>query len=58
MSGKKKNKNLLIKLVSTADTGYFIVRKRNTSNQTEKLSRNMYDPKVRKHVLFKEKKLK
>ena len=57
LSGKK-SKNLLVKMVSTADTGYFRVAKRNPKTQTEKLSRRMYDPKVRKHVQFKEEKLK
>ena len=45
-------------MLSTADTGYFVVAKRNPKTQTEKLSRRMYDPKVRKHVQFKEVKLK
>ena len=55
---KKKNKNLLVKLVSTAGTGYFLVKKRNPKTLTEKLSFKKYDPKVRKHVEFKEEKIK
>jgi large subunit ribosomal protein L33 len=47
-----------IKLVSTADTGYFYVTKKNPRTQTEKLSFNKYDPVVRKHVAFKEAKIK
>ena len=54
----KKNKNILVKLVSTADTGYFFVKKRNPGALTTKLSFKKYDPVVRKHVLFKEEKLK
>ena len=54
----KKNKNLLVKLVSTAGTGFYWVKKRNPKTQTEKLAFKKYDPKVRKHVLFKEEKLK
>jgi len=54
----KKNKNLWVKLVSTADTGYFIVRKRNPKTKTEKLQFKRYDPVVRKHVVMKETKLK
>lgn len=54
----RKTKSLLVKLVSTENTGYFIVAKRNPKKQTEKLTRRMYDPKIRKHVLFKEAKLK
>ncbi|MBT4989020.1 MAG: 50S ribosomal protein L33 [Rickettsiales bacterium] len=53
----KSKKNLLIKLVSTAGTGYFYVKKRNPKTVTEKLSFKKYDPVVRKHVLFKEHKL-
>ena len=48
----------LIKMVSTADTGYFYVAKKNPRTQTEKLQMRKYDPKARKHVLFKESKMK
>jgi large subunit ribosomal protein L33 len=48
----------LIKLESTAGTGYFYVTKKNTRKTTEKLSFRKYDPKVRKHVEFKEAKIK
>ena len=48
----------LIKLVSTADTGYYYVTKKNTRTSTGKLSFRKYDPVVRKHVVFKEAKLK
>jgi large subunit ribosomal protein L33 len=47
-----------IKLVSSADTGFFYVTKKNPRTQTEKLSFKKYDPKVRKHVEFKESKIK
>ncbi|AWN41446.1 MULTISPECIES: 50S ribosomal protein L33 [Methylobacterium] len=47
-----------IKLVSTADTGYFYVTKKNSRTQTEKLSMKKYDPVARKHVEFKEAKIK
>ncbi len=48
----------LIKMVSTADTGYFYVAKKNTRTLTEKLAMRKYDPRARKHVLFKESKMK
>ncbi len=48
----------LIKLVSTADTGYFYVTKKNPRTQTEKLQFRKYDPVVRKHVIFKEARIK
>ena len=47
-----------IKLVSSADTGFYYVTKKNYRNQTEKISMKKYDPKIRKHVEFKEAKIK
>lgn len=48
----------LIKLESTADTGFFYVTDKNRRTMTNKLELKKYDPKVRKHVLFVEKKIK
>ncbi|MCS6761436.1 MAG: 50S ribosomal protein L33 [Devosia sp.] len=53
-----KAASVKIKLVSTADTGFFYVTKKNARTQTEKLSYRKYDPVVRKHVEFKETKIK
>ncbi|MEL0020024.1 MAG: 50S ribosomal protein L33 [Rickettsiales bacterium] len=53
-----KPSSLLVKLVSTADTGYYYVTKKNPRTQTEKLSFRKYDPVARKHVEFKEGKIK
>ena len=47
-----------IKLESTAGTGYYYVTKKNSSNMTEKMVVKKYDPVVRKHVEFKEGKIK
>ena len=47
-----------IKLVSSAGTGYFYVTKKNTRNVTEKMEFKKYDPVARKHVVFKESKMK
>ena len=47
-----------VRLVSTADTGYFYVTKKNSRTMTEKLSMKKYDPVARKHVEFKEAKIK
>ena len=47
-----------IKLQSSADTGYFYVTKKNARTKTEKLSFKKYDPVARKHVQFKETKIK
>ncbi len=53
----KKN-IVLIKLVSSAATGFYYVAKKNPKKQTEKLSFRKYDPVVRKHVVFNEAKIK
>ncbi|HMO28258.1 50S ribosomal protein L33 [Enterovirga sp.] len=47
-----------VKLVSTADTGYFYVTKKNSRTMTDKFSIKKYDPVARKHVEFKEAKIK
>jgi large subunit ribosomal protein L33 len=47
-----------IKLVSSADTGYYYVAKKNSRTMTEKLALKKYDPIARKHVEFKESKIK
>ncbi|MBS0489501.1 MULTISPECIES: 50S ribosomal protein L33 [unclassified Phenylobacterium] len=53
-----KPASIKIRLNSTADTGYFYVTKKNARTKTEKLVMNKYDPIVRKHVEFKEGKIK
>ncbi len=53
-----KPAGIKIKLLSTADTGYFYVTKKNPRTMTEKLVLKKYDPVVRKHVEFKEAKIK
>ena len=47
-----------IRLESSADTGYYYVTKKNPRTQTEKMVVKKYDPVVRKHVDFKEAKIK
>lgn len=53
-----KPTSTLIKLVSSADTGYFYIAKKNTRTTTDKLEFRKYDPVARKHVIFKESKMK
>ena len=53
-----KSNTVLIKLVSTADTGFYYVTKKNTRNSTEKMEFRKYDPVIRRHVPFKEAKIK
>ncbi len=54
----KKKATILVKMTSTAGTGFFYVKKRNPRKLVEKLNFRKYDPVVRKHVEFKEEKLK
>ena len=53
-----KPATILVKLVSSADTGFYYVTKKNPRTVTEKLEFRKYDPVVRKHVMFKEAKIK
>lgn len=53
-----KATTIKIKLQSTADTGYFYVTKKNSRTMTEKMVKRKYDPVVKKHVDFKETKIK
>ncbi|MEO8667935.1 MAG: 50S ribosomal protein L33 [Bauldia sp.] len=53
-----KSTTIKIKLVSTADTGFYYVTKKNSRTKTDKLSMKKYDPVARKHVEFKESKIK
>jgi large subunit ribosomal protein L33 len=53
-----KTSSVLIKLVSSADTGFFYVTRKNPRTKTEKLELKKYDPIARKHVVFKEGKIK
>jgi len=53
-----KPSSILIKLVSSAKTGFYYVTKKNPRNLTEKMEMRKYDPVVRKHVMFKEAKIK
>jgi large subunit ribosomal protein L33 len=53
-----KAANIKIKLLSTADTGFFYVTSKNARTKTEKFTFKKYDPVVRKHVEFKETKIK
>jgi len=53
-----KANTIKIKLVSTADTGYFYVTKKNTRTMSEKMTKTKYDPVAKKHVEFREAKIK
>ena len=53
-----KTNTVLIKLVRSADTGFYYVTKKNPRTKTGKLELKKFDPIARKHVLFKEAKIK
>jgi large subunit ribosomal protein L33 len=47
-----------VKLVSSADTGFYYVAKKNSRTMTDKMVKKKYDPVARKHVEFREAKIK
>ena len=47
-----------IKLVSSAGTGHYYTTTKNKRTTPDKLEMNKYDPVVRKHVPYKEAKIK
>ena len=47
-----------IKLVSSAGTGHFYTTTKNKKNMPEKMEIKKFDPKIRKHVIYKEAKIK
>ena len=47
-----------IKLASSAGTGHFYTTTKNKRTTPEKLEMKKYDPVVRKHVAYKEAKIK
>ncbi len=54
----KKKEVEKIKLVSTAGTGFYYTTTKNKRNTPDKFEFRKYDPVVRKHVAFKEAKIK
>ena len=57
MAKKGKSGREPIRLVSTADTGFFYTTSKNRKRTPDKLVLKKYDPVVRKHVEFKESKI-
>ena len=47
-----------IKLVSSAGTGHFYTTTKNKKNQPGKMEIKKFDPRIRKHVMYKEGKIK
>jgi large subunit ribosomal protein L33 len=57
-SAMAKPTTIKIRLNSTAGTGHFYVTKKNARTMTEKMTVRKYDPVARKHVEYKEGKIK
>ena len=53
---RKRTSVPIIKLKSTAGTGYQYVTTKNKVNSRERIELMKYDPKARKHVIFREEK--
>ena len=47
-----------IRMVSTAGTGHFYTTDKNKKNTPAKMEKKKYDPVVRKHVMYKEAKIR
>ncbi len=47
-----------IRLVSSAGTGHFYTTTKNKRNMSGKMEIKKFDPKARKHVMYKEAKIK
>jgi len=54
MAGKRDK----VRMISTAGTGHFYTTDKNKKNTPGKMEFLKYDPVVRKHVLYKEGKIK
>lgn len=50
----KSDKRPIIKLKSTAGTGYTYVTRKSKTNTRERIELKKYDPRIRQHVIFKE----
>lgn len=48
---------ILIRLVSTAGTGHFYTTSKNPKTKSDKILIKKFDPKIRKHVEYKESKI-
>ncbi len=55
---KTKKDREKIRLISTEGTGYFYTTTKNKKNTPDKFEFKKYDPVVRRHVIFKEGKIK
>ncbi|HSX68874.1 50S ribosomal protein L33 [Nocardioides sp.] len=54
MASKGSDVRPIVKLRSTAGTGYTYVTKKNRRNDPDRLVLRKYDPRIRRHVDFRE----
>ncbi|WP_152190645.1 50S ribosomal protein L33 [Georgenia satyanarayanai] len=54
MAGKRTDVRPIIKLRSTAGTGYTYVTRKNRRNTPDRLTMRKFDPVARRHVEFRE----
>jgi len=54
MAKGSKDKRPIIKMRSTAGTGFTYVTRKNKLNNRERLELKKYDPVIRQHVIFRE----
>lgn len=57
MAPKSKSKRIIVKLLSSAHTGFVYTTTKNPTNTLKKLELKKYDPIVRRHVIFTETKM-
>ncbi len=55
MASAKKGARVVVRMVST-ESGHIYITSKNRRNDPNRLELKKYDPHVRKHVLYKEKK--
>ncbi len=53
-----KANTITVKMVSSADTGHFYIARKNPRLKPEKMEFKKYDPVMRKHVAYREQKMK
>ena len=53
-----KATTIKVKLLSSADTGFFYVTRKNSRTMTDKITKKKYDPVAKKHVESRETKIK
>ena len=49
---------IMVKLVSSAKTGHYYTTTKNKNTSPDKMESKKFDPVVRKHVIYKESKIK